>query len=365
VVTQKEADVKHALIMIAIAAGIVTLLTLLNMLVPKQRVVLNDAQLRRAAQAHNLKPIPADPQAVLRLSDNPQNPLSKEKIALGKRLFFDPLLSKDKTVSCATCHNISEGGGDNLPTAIGIKGQPNPFHLNSPTVLNAALAKAQFWDGRANDVEEQAGGPVQAPFEMGMTPDEVEKRLQADASYINMFNEVFGDKTITFERVRKAIGAYERILLTRGAYDRFLEGDDNAISPAAKRGMTLFVTRGCAACHNGYAVGGLTMQKFPLRRYLSEYLGIIFSPNVKLKDSPFPFENIGGFLGQENMLRFRVPILRNITETGPYFHNGAVDKLEEAVRIMSKYQLGDEFNRTEIADVVAFLKTLKGELVVK
>jgi len=326
-------------------------------------VRLNDEELRKAAEAHNLKPIPRDYNKAIALVDTPRHPLTSAKIALGKRLFFDPRLSKDRSVSCATCHNISQGGDDNLPTAIGIKGQANPFHLNSPTVLNAALASRQFWDARAADVEEQAGGPVQAPFEMGMTPQEVEERLNADASYRQAFAEAFGKGRVTFSKVREAIGAFERTLLTRGAYDRFLEGDDNAISPQAKRGMTLFITRGCAACHNGYAVGGLTVQRFPLRRYLSDYLGVLFTPDVRLKDSPFPFENTGGFLGRNGMLRFRVPILRNITKTAPYFHNGAVNKLEEAVRIMSKYQLGDEFNRTEIADVVAFLKTLEGEIV--
>jgi len=127
--------------------------------------------------------------------------------------------------------------------------------------------------------------------------------------------------------------------------------------------MTLFLTRGCAGCHSGMSVGGQTIQKFPLRNYLSDYLGIWLNPKVSIKDSPFPFPNKGGFLGQNNMLKFRVPILRNITKTSPYFHNGAIDKLEEVVRIMSKYQLGDEFNKKEIDEVVAFLKTLEGKIV--
>jgi len=154
-------------------------------------------------------------------------------------------------------------------------------------------------------------------------------------------------------------------LLTRGAYDRFLEGDDHAISAAAKRGMTLFVTKGCAGCHTGMSVGGQSMQRFPLRRYFSDYLGLIFEPDIGLKESPFPFVNEGGFLGKNDELKFRVPILRNITKTAPYFHNGMVKKLEEAVRIMSKYQVGQEFTKTQIADVVAFLKTLEGRIVEK
>ena len=355
---------RRFLLPLTIAASVIALLASLPFLLSKEPVILpNDAALREAASNHNLTPVPKDPKRRLVVTDNPENPLSEAKIALGKRLFFDTILSKDRTISCATCHNIEEGGDDNMPTAIGIKGQANPLHLNSPTVLNAVLAKAQFWDGRAKDVEEQAGGPVQAPFEMGMTPDEVEARLNGDPAYRGAFSDVFGEEKITFEQVRKAIGAYERTLLTRGAYDRFLEGDDNAISPAAKRGMTLFITKGCAGCHTGMSVGGQSMQKFPLRRYFVDYLGLLFEPDIRLKQSPFPFVNEGGFLGKDDKLRFRVPILRNVTKTAPYFHNGAVEKLEEAVRIMSKYQLGNEFSKEQIDDVVAFLKTLDGEIV--
>ncbi len=350
---------------VTIALVVVGFIISLPWIIPKKEVVLNDRQLRAAAASHNLVPMPKSYEGVLKATYNPENPPSEAKIALGQQLYFDTRLSRDKTINCATCHILQEGGDDNLPTAIGYHGRANPKHLNSPTVLNAALAKRQFWDGRAKDVEEQAGGPVQAPFEMNMTPGEVEARLNADSAMCQQFETVFGDANVTFENVRKAIGAYERTLLTRGAYDRFLEGDDSALSPAAKRGMTLFVTKGCAGCHAGMSVGGQSIQKFPLRRYLSDYLGLIFEPNVRLKESPFPFVNVGGFLGKDEALKFRVPILRNVTKTAPYFHNGAEEKLEEAVRIMSKYQVGQEFNRTQIADVVAFLKSLEGEIVEK
>jgi cytochrome c peroxidase len=289
--------------------------------------------------------------------------LSREKIALGKRLFFDNRLSRDKSLNCSSCHILSDGGDDNMPTAIGYQGRANPFHLNSPTVLNATLAKAQFWDGRAKDVEEQAGGPVQAPFEMNMTPKEVEDRLNRDLDLVKEFKKIFGEEKITFENVKKAIGAYERTLLTRGAYDRFLEGDNSAISKKAKRGMSIFMTKGCMGCHVGRGVGGESMQKFPLRRYLDDYLGLELSPHIKIKNSPFPFKNIGGFLGSNGRLLFRVPILRNITKTAPYFHNGSVKDLKEVVRLMSKYQLGDEFNKEDIDAVVEFLKTLEGDIV--
>ena len=347
---------------VTITFVVVALIVLLPFLIKKSTPVLTDVQLRERALSTTFKPVPKTYEGLLKVVDNPENPMSKEKIALGKELFFDTILSQDRTINCASCHILEEGGDDNMPTAIGFQGQANPSHLNSPTVLNAALAKAQFWDGRAKDVEEQAGGPVQAPFEMGMTPEEVEMRLNKDPAYRQAFSDVFGEEKITFEKVRKAIGAYERTLLTRGAYDRFLEGDDNAISPAAKRGMSLFITKGCSGCHTGMSVGGQSIQKFPLRRYLSDYIGLLFEPDMRLKESPFPFVNTGGFLGKDSKQMFRVPILRNITKTAPYFHNGEVKELEEVVRIMSKYQLGNEFTKEQIDDVVAFLKTLEGEV---
>ena len=342
---------------------VMVMIILLPVLLKRPEPKLSDAQLRQRALSTTMKPVPKTYEGLLKVVDNSENLMSREKIALGKTLFFDKRLSRDKSISCASCHKLKEGGDDNLPTAIGFHGQANPFHLNSPTVLNAALAKAQFWNGRAKDVEEQAGGPIQAPFEMNMTPKEVEARFNKDGKLVERFKKIFTIEKITFENVRKAIGVYERTLLTRGAYDRFLEGDDHAISSSAKRGMTLFLTRGCKGCHSGMSVGGQSIQKFTLRSYLSEYIGLWFEPNLRLRESPYPFVNEGGFLGKDNKQKFRVPILRNITKTAPYFHNGAVDKLEEAVRIMSKYQIGDEFTPKQIDDVVAFLKTLDGELV--
>jgi len=343
---------------------VVTLIISLQFVLPKKAITkFSDEVLREVALSRDMSPVPDSYEALLKVIDNSENPMSREKIALGKALFFDTRLSRDKTLNCASCHHLEEGGDDNLPTAIGYHGRANPFHLNSPTVLNAALAKAQFWNGRAKDVEEQAGGPVQAPFEMNMTPKEVEERLNKDIALQKRFQKIFAQKKITFENVRKAIGAYERTLLTRGAYDRFLEGDNSAISAAAKRGMTLFIVKGCKGCHTGMSVGGQSIQKFPLRNYFSDFVGMVFEPDLRIKESPFPFINEGGFLGRDNTLRFRVPILRNITKTAPYFHNGSIEKLEEAVRIMSKYQIGQEFNKEQIDDVVAFLKTLEGQLV--
>ncbi len=323
------------------------------LLLPKSKITyLKDDSLREYALNHNLAPVPTNYNALLNVVDNPNNPMTPSKIALGKKLFFDPILSLDKTIACASCHILQEGGDDNIPTAIGYHDRVNPKHLNSPTVLNAALAKRQFWSGSAADVEAQAAGPMQAPFEMNITPKEAVKRLKEEEGYVKAFAKVF-DGNISFLNIQNAIGAYERTLLTRGDYDRFLEGDNNAISASAKRGLNLFIQKGCKGCHTGMSLGGQSMQLFPLRRSLLD----IF------KTEPFPFPNEGGFLGENDKKRFRVPILRNITKTAPYFHNGVVKELKEVIRIMSKYQVGDEFTPKEIDDVVEFFKTLEGELV--
>ena len=340
----------------------VVLISILPYILPKPKTPkLSDNELRALALSEQMLPTPTTYKELLKKVDSKENPMSKAKIELGKKLFFDTTLSKDKSINCASCHVLEEGGDDNIAFAIGYKGRGNPFHLNSPTVLNAALQNYQFWNGSVHTVEEQAGGPIQAPFEMAMTKEEVIKRLKANPNYLKSFKEIFGE--LNFENVKKAIGAYERTLITYGAYDKFLNGDNSAISASAKRGMTLFLTKGCKGCHSGMSVGGETMQKFPLHFYFEDYFGVIFNPDVKLKESPYPFENKGGFLGVAGTQKFRVPTLRNIDRTAPYFHNGVEKDLKEVVRIMSKYQLGDEFNKTQIADVVEFLKTLNGEIV--
>ncbi|WP_456401532.1 cytochrome-c peroxidase [Hydrogenimonas sp.] len=337
-------------------------------------VVIESQKLRERALNRGLQPVPKSWEEAKKVVWNPENPLTPQKIALGRSLYFDPILSKDGTVSCASCHILEDGGDDNLPTAVGVGGQPNPNHLNSPTVLNAALAKRQFWDGRSPDVEDQAKGPIQAPFEMAMTPEEVVARLERDPGYAARFSEVFPEEGITFDTVTKAIAAFERTLLTRGAFDRFLEGDDDALSEKAKRGLYLFMRIGCKGCHTGMSVGGQSLQRFPLRRYNS-----ILSPESRIVgderyfagfrwqkirgDEPFPFEDIGGFHGRNGQFLFRVPILRNVTRTAPYFHNGSVEKIEEAVRIMARHQLGLILSEEQIGEIVAFLKSLEGDPV--
>jgi len=330
----------------------------------KESIKYSDKELREVALSKNMLPTPKTYEELLKVVDNPKNPMSAKKIELGHELFFDTILSKHKDINCASCHILQEGGDDNLPTAIGDQGRKNPSHLNSPTVLNAALAKSQFWDGRAKDVEEQAAGPIQAHFEMNMLPEEVEKRLKNSPAYVEKFAKVF-DK-ISFTNVQKAIGAYERTLLTYGAYDKFLDGDNSAISEKAKRGMTTFLTKGCKGCHTGMSVGGQSLQKFPLRPDAKIYdfrPNIEINPDLKIIDKKFPFENRGGFLGKDENQIFRVPILRNITKTAPYFHNGAIKNIEEAVDIMGKHQLGINFTKEEIEEIVEFLKTLEGEII--
>lgn len=314
---------------------------------------LTPQELRSWALDVGLRPVPRTFDALRVVVEKPDNPLTPAKIALGKRLFNDPILSREDRVSCASCHVIEDGGDDNLATAVGYHGLKNPKHLNSPTVLNAALARSQFWDGRAPDVEAQAAGPIQAPFEMNLTPEEVVAKLSRRPDYVAAFRRAFpGDASpLTFANVRKAIGAYERTLLTESAYDRFLRGDDHALSEQALRGLNLFMQKGCKGCHAGMSLGGLSIQRFPLHRPITEVMD----------NSPFPFPNEGGFLGRDQRRYFRVPLLRNVSRTAPYFHNGAVNELREAVRIMSKYQLGREFTPAQIDDVVAFLESLEGE----
>lgn len=338
-------------------------------------MIIKSKELRDYALSHGLKPIPKTWKKAKVLVSNPNNPLSAKKISLGRSLFFDSILSRDETITCASCHLIGDGGDDNRPTAIGYHNRKNPKHLNSPTVLNAALAKREFWDGRSPNVEDQAKGPIQAPFEMNMTPQELVKRVKKKEIYVQAFKDVFKKEGITFDTITKAIGAYERTLLTRGSYDRFLEGDDNAISEEAKKGLFLFMRLGCKGCHTGRSVGGQSMQKFPVRKYDGMIVPVsifingrqIFSKfkfqPIHVGSAPYPFDDIGGFHGKNDQFKFRVPILRNITRTAPYFHNGAVKDLKKVVWIMARHQLGISLSKQQIKQIIAFLKTLEGGLV--
>ncbi len=331
--------------------------------------------LRQKALDKGLQSIPKDFQTLKSQVDDPKNPMTIPKILLGKKLFFDKNLSKDRTIACATCHDIKKGGEDGKPTAIGYKKLPNPNHLNSPTVLNTAFSKHLFWDGRATSLREQAKGPLQAHFEMASTPELVEQRVKEKKEYIDAFQEIFGEDSITFENITASIAVYEKTLVTRGRYDHFLDGDNQALNNLEKRGLNLFIDMGCKGCHFGSAIGGQRVQKFPLRDYNS-FLNLTTTFNEETKGRsikdisfnfemyhPYPFQNKGGFMGKNGERMFRVPILRDISRTAPYFHNGIIKTLREAIEIMSKYQIGVDMSKEQLDAMEAFLKSLDGELV--
>ncbi len=331
---------------------------------------LSDQELRQKALKAGFASNPKSFEELLQLYP-PQLQPTPQLIKLGEKLFFDPILSKENTISCAGCHILSEGGDDNRPTAIGYHNRPNPFHLNTPTVLNAALEKFQFWDARAKTLEEQATGPMTAPFEMAMTPQKIIQKLK-QSHYYQEFQNIFEDG-LTWQNLTKAIAAYERTLLTRGRFDDFLDGNLTALNQQEKKGLRLFMEIGCIACHNGRGIGGQLIQKFPIKSYNNFfYPQFIFKNHnyyfkqivfQKPRFRYFPFNNIGGYLGKDDAQRFKVPLLRNIAKTAPYFHNGSVEKLEKAIEIMGKYQRGLDLNQRQIKEIAAFLKSLNGQLI--
>lgn len=269
------------------------------------------------------------------------NPTTPEKVALGKRLFFDRRLSGDGKLNCASCHDVEGGtGGDGRATAVGISGIVGG--RNSPTVWNAAFQSVLFWDGRAASLEEQAAGPMLNPIEMGMpSAAEVEKRLNAEAGYREEFARVFGtDKPITMTQVTAAIAAFERTLITPDApYDRFVRGDKNALNAAQVRGMALFESVGCVACHSGPNFSGASM-------LTTSYIGYQ-APLRMFPTMSTPFEkrypltrDLGAAPAGSERGVWRIPSLRNVALTGPYLHNGSVKDLKEMVRIMASAQLG-------------------------
>ncbi|WP_298749758.1 cytochrome c peroxidase [uncultured Arcobacter sp.] len=347
------------------------LITLLPNFFPRElKTFENDSELRTAA-LRSFSPMPKTYDEIIKLTNiNPNNPLTKEKITLGKKLFNDKNLSQNRDISCSTCHVLKDGGADNLPTALGDTFQENPFHLNTPTVLNSSLYFRQFWDGRVKNVEEQASGPIQASFEMNMSKEEIVKRINENKNYIKSLKSQ--NLEVNFENIVNAIAAYERTLVTRGAFDDYLDGDDSAINEKAKKGLGIFITRGCKGCHAGLTIGSQSIQKFPLHSWWNEWLALelikskdSFLPEIVVKDNSFPFKNTGGFKGLNNDQKFKVPSLRNVVRTAPYFHNGEIKELKEAVRIMGKYQLGQIFTEEEIEEIVEFLKTLDGKIVYK
>jgi cytochrome c peroxidase len=285
-------------------------------------------------------------------SDEPIKPIVAAKVTnpalveLGKKLYFDPRLSKSGFISCNSCHNLSMGGSDNLKTSIGHNWQKGP--INSPTVLNSSLNVAQFWDGRAKDLKAQAGGPIANPGEMAFTHELAVSLLQSIPGYTAEFKKVFGSDKVDVDRITQAIAAFEETLVTPNSrFDKWLKGDKKALNKTELEGYALFKDSGCVACHNGAAVGGNSFQK----------MGV-----VEPYKASSPAEGRSAVTGKDaDRFNFKVPTLRNVELTYPYFHDGAADTLSEAVDTMGRVQLGKKFTPEENARIVAFLKTLTGD----
>ena len=274
--------------------------------------------------------------------------MTDEMVDLGRMLFYENRMSISQEISCNSCHLLDNYGVDGLQFSLGHEGIP--VGRNSPTVYNAALHIAQFWDGRAADVEAQAKGPILAAGEMGMpNPEYVEDVLQSIPGYLPLFEAVFPDDSdpVNYDNVATAIGAFERNLMTPGRWDAFLGGDDSALTNEEKTGLNLFISTGCTTCHSGSAMGGGLYSKLGV---VKAYEGITDVGRFE----------VTGLDADTNV--FKVPSLRNIAETGPYLHNGEIADLSEVVKIMAEYQLGKTLTDGEVASIVAFLGALTGDV---
>ena len=300
----------------------------------------SETSIAQKAKSYGLVPIPTDKAELNKLID-PNHTITDEKVALGQKLYFEPRLSKSGIISCNTCHNLGLGGADGVSAAVGHQWTPNPHHLNSPTVYNAVFYKTQFWNGRSPHLEDQAQGPMQAGPEMAAPKSLVEARINSIPEYVDEFKNAYGeDVKIDFETITATIGIFERTLVTPSRYDDFLNGNEDALTKEEKKGLDTFIKKGCASCHNGVALGG-TMQPFDMAK-------------------KYKFANLGDFKGDANGM-VKTPTLRNITETAPYYHNGAIWSLGEAVKEMGSTQLGLEVSDEEAYEIVTFLRSLKGE----
>lgn len=274
------------------------------------------------------------------------DPATHAKVALGRMLYYDARLSIDATVSCNSCHPLDTYGVDRLATSRGVEGQLGS--RNAPTVFNAAGHIAQFWDGRAATIEQQAKGPILNPVEMGMPDgDAVINRLSAIAGYRSAFGAAFPDEAqpLTYDNVARAIAAFERGLVTPSRWDAFLAGDAGSLTPDERAGLATFIAVNCTACHRGRYVGGDRFQP----------VGLV---------EPWPDQSDSGrydVTGQRgDLFVFKVPSLRNVAQTAPYFHDGQVETLDEAVRRMAWYQVGRELDDAEVRAIVTWLETLTG-----
>jgi len=290
------------------------------------------------------KPLPSE-------APSADNELSEAKINLGRMLYYENRLSKGEKLSCNSCHMLDKYGQDNLPFSPGHEGKVGG--RSSPSTYNAAIHIAQFWDGRAPSVEEQAKGPVLNPGEMGMpSADFVVDVLKSIPGYVEAFKAAFPGEAdpITYNNFGKAVGAFERKLVTPSRWDDFLKGNKEALTAEQSKGFETFAKAGCVTCHNGPAVGGMMYQK----------LGLVKAwPDLK-DQGRFEATKV-----ETDKFYFKVPSLRNITETGPYLHDGSVKTLEEMVSKMAEYQLGKALTTEETTSIVTFLKSLKGEIPAK
>ncbi|GAB4278471.1 MAG: cytochrome-c peroxidase [Deferrisomatales bacterium] len=293
----------------------------------------------------SFRPIPSSP------PDLEGNPLTDEKVELGKMLFFDPRLSASAFISCNSCHNLGLGGGDLQETSVGHGWQRGP--RNAPTVLNAVFNVAQFWDGRARDLAAQAKGPVQASVEMNNRPERVVATLESIPEYVERFRKAFpgAAQPVTFDHMAQAIEAFEATLLTPGApFDRYLAGDQEALSSEQRAGLALFLDKGCSGCHGGVNLGGEGY--FPF--------GVVERPGAEI----LPPGDKGRFQVTQTAhdeYVFKAPGLRNVALTAPYFHSGRVWSLREAVAVMGSAQLGIRLSDDEAAGIEAFLRSLTGQ----
>ena len=297
------------------------------------------------SEAQNyFKPIPA---AAPVLKNNPATPA---KVELGKILYFEPRLSSSALISCNTCHNVGLGGADYQETSTGHKWRKGP--RNAPTVLNSVYNVAQFWDGRAKDLAEQAKGPVQASVEMNNRPEMVIKTLKSMPEYIELFKKAFpGEKDpVTFDNMAKAIELFEATLVTPDSpFDLFLKGDEKALNTAEKRGLQTFIDKGCSDCHGGINMGGDDYYNFGVIKVPTSRLVADDEGRFKVTQDP------------SDKFNFKSPSLRNIELTMPYFHSGKVWTLKAAVVVMSTAQLESKLTKKEVNDVVAFLKATTGK----
>lgn len=276
----------------------------------------------------------------------PPKEINLGMVELGKKLYFDPRLSKSGFLSCNSCHNLSMGGTDNIPTSIGHNWQQGP--INAPTVLNSSLNVAQFWDGRAPDLKAQAGGPIANPVEMAFSHTLAIDVLESIPDYVREFKLVFGKDKIDIDQVTAALAEFEKTLVTPNSrFDQWLLGKKDALTAEEQAGWKLFKESGCVACHHGEALGGTSFQKMGIVEPYKTTAAALGRADVTKKDA--------------DRMMFKVPTLRNVELTYPYFHDGAVWTLKEAVDLMGRLQLGRKFTDKENAQIVAFLKTLTGE----